>query len=58
MNNAEIRIEAMKKGVKQWQIAKALGISETYFCKIMRKELSQDKKDEIIQIIDEISKKD
>ena len=54
MTNAEIRIEAMKKGVKHWQIAKELGISETYFSKIMRKELSEEKKEEILKIIREM----
>lgn len=44
MNNLEIRQAILKTGAKQWRIAEKLGISESSFSKLLRKELSEEKK--------------
>lgn len=56
MNNNEIRLYAKGSGVPFWKIAEKLGVSENTFTRIMRKEVSPEKKKEIITIIDQIKK--
>ena len=56
MNNRDIRVEAMRVGVKLWQIAEALGISEVTFSRRLRRELSPEEKAKIQLIILELSK--
>ena len=55
MSNKEIRRLAASNGVKHWQIAEALGISASWFCTLMRKEFTPEKKKQIAQIINELS---
>lgn len=54
MNNNDIRFYAKGCGVPFWKIAEKLGISENTFTRIMRKEVSPEKKSEILSIIDQI----
>ena len=54
--NRELRAVWILKDVKQWQIARALGIGEVAFSRLLRQELSPEKKQEIIEIIDRLSK--
>lgn len=56
MKNQEIRETAKKKGVKFWQIADKLGMWESGFSRIMRYELSEDEKQKILDIINELAK--
>ena len=53
MNNIEIRMEMMKKGLKQWQVAKLLGISESVLSRKLREELPEEEKEKIVAIIKE-----
>ncbi|MGM9628990.1 MAG: hypothetical protein ACI3V4_13040 [Faecousia sp.] len=57
MENVEIRSAFMKAGIKQWQVAETLGISETTFSKKLRHELPQDEKKNILTIIDRMAQK-
>lgn len=52
MENLEIRQALLKTGAKQWRIAEKLGISESSFSKLLRKELSDEKKKEILDAIE------
>lgn len=54
MANQDIRNEAKKAGVKFWQIADKLGISEPTITRLMRRELNVEKKEEILKIIAEL----
>lgn len=54
MANQDIRNEAKKAGVKLWQIADKLGISEPTITRLMRRELNTEKKEEIFKIIAEL----
>ena len=53
--NMEIRKTAQRSGVLHCEIADKLGISESWFCKKLRKELSEEEKMKIIRIIGEIA---
>lgn len=55
MKNVEIRSAYMLAGIKQWQLAEALGISETHFSRKLRQELPQEEKEKILAIIDRLA---
>lgn len=55
MHNTKIKTYALQHGVKLWQIAEKLHISEATMTRMMRKELAPEKKQEIMQIIDQLS---
>ena len=56
MKNVEIRSAYMLAGIKQWQLAEAMGISETHLSRKLRKELPQEEKQNILEIIERLSK--
>lgn len=56
MKNISIRECARKNGVKFWEIAEALGVSEATVTRRMRQELSQEEKEKILAIIDNLAK--
>ncbi len=56
MNNTDIRKYAKTHGVRLWQIADELGISEITMSRKLRYELSEDEKQKILEIIDELAK--
>lgn len=53
--NNDIRELAKRNGVYLWQIADSLNVSESHFCKSLRKELTNEKKEKIKQIIKQLS---
>lgn len=55
MRNKEIRDYARIKDVKLWQIAGKLGICDSNFSRLLRYELKEEKKQEILKIIDELA---
>lgn len=56
MKNQDIREYAKNKSVNLWQISERLGYAhETAFSRVLRHELSSDKKREIRKIIDELA---
>lgn len=57
MNN-DIKRKAKSKGVKLWEVAQKLGISDSNFSRKLRYELSIEEKNEILSIIDELAKKE
>lgn len=56
MHNEIIRQYAKKKGVKLWQIADELNMSDANFSRMLRHQFSEDMTTKIIQIIDKIEK--
>ena len=54
--NLDIRTKAKECGVYLWQIADAIGIQESRFCKLMRSELPLDEKQKILAAIEELAK--
>lgn len=56
MNNKDIRVMARNHGVRLWQIASKLNMQDSNFSKMLRTELPNEKKENIIKIIKEIVK--
>ena len=55
MKNKEIRICAMEHGVKLWEIAKQMGISPETLSRRLRRELSTEEKERMMQAIREVN---
>lgn len=55
--NEDIRLKVEQLGVKLYEIARVYGINDGNFSRLLRFELSADKKERIFQIIDELVKK-
>lgn len=53
--NAEIRNAAKEAGVCLWQIAERIGINDGNFSRKLRRELPEQEKQEIMQIIQDIA---
>lgn len=53
--NLDIRKLAKDSGVYLWQIAEALGIQESNFCKALRSELSDSEKEKIYSVIEQLA---
>ena len=56
MCNKEIREAAKRSGVYLWQVADAYGVNDGNFSRKLRKELPQEEKQNILEIIDRLSK--
>lgn len=57
MRNLDIRNYAKEKNVNLWEVSERLGYAhESAFSRVLRHELTEDKKTEIRKIIDELSK--
>lgn len=56
MKNLEIRNEAKNANVKLWQVAEELGMQDSCFSRLLRHELPEKKKSEILQIISALQK--
>lgn len=51
MRNKEIRSAMKEKGITQWQLGEMLGVSENTVNRKLRKELPDDEKKKILDII-------
>ena len=51
MHNQEIRDAAKKSGIRLWQVAEIYGINDGNFSRKLRKELPQEEKQKILDII-------
>lgn len=51
--NREVREALQNKGMKQWELADMLGISEFTLTRWLRKELTEDKKELLLKAINE-----
>lgn len=57
MRNEQIRTVMHRSGVRQWEVAEQLGISEFTYSRWLRSELPDDKKVQILQAISDVSAK-
>ena len=55
LTNTDIRTTAKENGVRFWEIAERLKISEPTMTRKLRKELPDSEKQEIFKIIDELA---
>ena len=51
MNNSKIREELRKTGVKYWELARLMRISDGTLCRRLRDELPEEEQDRIIDLI-------
>ena len=51
MKNIGVKIKLLEVGMKQWQLARLMGISESQLSRKLRMELPQEEQERIIQII-------
>lgn len=58
MSNQDIRRTAASAGIKLWEIADKLGITDGNFSRKLRKEMSEADKKHIMQLIRDMSKED
>lgn len=56
--NEQIRVAAKTAGVKLWQIAEAVGLSDGNFSRKLRHELPADERERILDIIEELAKEE
>lgn len=54
MANIDIRTAIMQSGKKQWEIANKLGIQDSSLSRLLRAELTPEKKSEILKAIEEL----
>lgn len=52
--NSDIRAAIMARGLRQWQVADAMGLHDVNFTKLLRKELPLETKSRIMQHIREL----
>lgn len=53
--NEDIRNAISDSGIKHWQVAAAYGVSDGNFCRLLRQELPQSKKEIILKIINDLA---
>lgn len=51
MNNQKIRDELKESGVKYWELARLLGVSDATLCRRLRDELPAEEQDRIVKLI-------
>ena len=56
--NTEIRVAVACSGVKLWHIAEAMGVSDSSLSRKLRRELSDDEKQKILGIINQLKRED
>lgn len=54
-SNQAIRTAAKENGIELWRIANKLGINDGNFSRKLRYELSEDEKQKILEIINELA---
>ena len=51
IRNADVRKAMLMADIKQWELAEAIGVSEVTICRWLRTELSDDKKEALLDVI-------
>ena len=55
--NKEVRDAMYKSGVKQWELAEAVGLAESTMCRRFRKEFDAEEKEYLLSVIAELATK-
>lgn len=55
VSNSEIREAARTAGVKLWEIAEKMGVTDANFSRKLRREFPDDERNEVLRIIQDIS---
>lgn len=56
-NNVELRVAAKSSGVKLWEVAEAIGISDGMFSRKLRRELPERERVKLLHIVAEIAQR-
>ena len=56
MQNNDIKEAAKQAGVRLWQVAEAYGMNDGNFSRKLRRELPQEEKEKILEIIDRLAR--
>ena len=56
MVNEDVRHAIKEANLKYWQVANAYGLTDGNFSRLLRKELSDEKREKIISIINNLKK--
>lgn len=56
MTNVEIRLAAAENGVRLWEVAEILGITDGTLSRKLRRELPSDEKSRVLAIISDLAK--
>lgn len=54
MQNQKLRLKVGGTGIKLWEVAARMGISDSYFSRLMRQELSPEMKERAEKALDEL----
>ena len=54
--NEDIRKAASEAGVKLWMVAEAIGMNDSCFSRLLRRELPDERKQTIFQAIEQVAK--
>lgn len=54
-NNIDIREKAKSSGILLWEVSEAMGITEWTLSRKLRRELPQEEKDRVFEIIDRLA---
>lgn len=52
MCNATVRERIKNAGVFHWQVAEALGVSESKFCRMLRREMPEDQQRKVLEAVE------
>lgn len=52
MNNVKVRIKMIESGLKQWEVARLLEMSESVLSRRLRDELPEEEQDKICELIE------
>lgn len=53
--NKDLQMLAMGKGVKQWQLAEEIGVAESTFCRMLRRELKPEMREKVLAAINKLA---
>jgi len=56
--NQEIRNSILKNNLRYWQVAEKLNINDGNFSRLLRKELTKEKKEKILRIIKKLKEEE
>lgn len=53
--NKKVRIKLIENDMAQWQLAKAMGVSESVLSRLLRNELTSKEQDRLCNLIEEVA---
>lgn len=53
--NTDIKILLVQKGIRQWRVAKEIGLAEASLSRLLRDKLSPDRKAQIVAVIEKLA---